>query len=747
MEGLAAAGGVITVVSLAGQVVQGCKYLHTIFEDAKDAPTEVRLLNTELAIIDSISTKFATSAPDDAEHRAALDFCNEAIYKLRDLVDKYSILTGTGRRKWSTRLGLALNNTKIMKYLNRLREAKGHLERFQTLWVSLRIEHNETRSDIRQLGYSLQRINSSNSQITAMVAQTHDKVDGISCVAEEMKHLLQNMAGQFMLQKDRSLTNDGQTERCIANALESILENSLKKHFQEALEYQSSFQRHSSQPEAPYDTLPNNMKSLNASTKASIIDNERSQLEKILAEFSGEIQTMECPDFELTSKYSTQIGQVLMRTSSRTYLSRDDLETTLLNFVPFPNPNAQELSSDDELPITVRRMEILLLPGSWKWARGATIRLHQMAGSSTNNSNLTFQMENFSDSRSLPRQLKEKTVLKEIVDNESIFLRSNGTRLNSSPLLLYTAFKTAFVAQQMCSEQPRRRIRDVTNPISIIRQSPDTEVNDVLDLVNLWIESGLSLEFYQDIFPGELDNMEKSCKAVFQPGNIRLSGFEKLRHEYVYTLVIKMFEEYTTDQCQVRYSLHDVHANHWDRYQGMAFSALGVIVLNDDALFESMLLYLNDEIEGLRLPFPMIHIGNILPDLIYSILSRLVEFLNFLRDGWFGWRIIYRKPIGFQHNVEFMDKYLYHGLFDLSGTISTNFLKLFTSFNYFQRLASAHEIRIAPNEIVDILEIYIMLKIYNNYSDWLKKKKMFRTNNRRSQYKRRNKHTQKIIIP
>jgi len=134
MEGLAAAGGVIAVVSLAGQVVQGCDYLYTIFEDAKDAPTEVRLLMTELAIINSISIKFEASTPDNADHLAALDFCNEAIRKLRNLVDNYGILTSTGScRKWGKRLGLALSTSKILKHLTRLREAKGHLEHLQNM--------------------------------------------------------------------------------------------------------------------------------------------------------------------------------------------------------------------------------------------------------------------------------------------------------------------------------------------------------------------------------------------------------------------------------------------------------------------------------------------------------------------------------------------------------------------------------------------------------------------------------------
>ena len=130
MEGLAAAGGVIAVVGLAGQVLQGCGYLRSVFENADNAPAEVRLLIMELTIIESIIR--ATSKNN--ENQDALDFCNEAVAKLRKVVDKYGVLDGVNKcKKWGTRLAMALSSDKIMKHLRRLREAKGYLQHLETM--------------------------------------------------------------------------------------------------------------------------------------------------------------------------------------------------------------------------------------------------------------------------------------------------------------------------------------------------------------------------------------------------------------------------------------------------------------------------------------------------------------------------------------------------------------------------------------------------------------------------------------
>jgi hypothetical protein len=130
MEGLAAAGGVIAVVSLAAQVLEGCSYLKDIFDKADTAPREIRLIANELAIIQSI----VRSTPNSDEHQDELDFCQERLSKLRKIIDKYGDLDGTKRRRqWGKRLGMALNVDKIEKHVVHLREARRYLERIQNL--------------------------------------------------------------------------------------------------------------------------------------------------------------------------------------------------------------------------------------------------------------------------------------------------------------------------------------------------------------------------------------------------------------------------------------------------------------------------------------------------------------------------------------------------------------------------------------------------------------------------------------
>ncbi|TGO51981.1 hypothetical protein BCON_0150g00130 [Botryotinia convoluta] len=570
MEGLAAAGGVIAVVSLAGQVTQGCNYLHTVFEDARDAPIELRLLNNELSIIESISTKFAASIPDHPEHLAALDFCNESIHKLRDVVDEYGILTGVGKyTKWGPRLALALNASKILKHLNRLREAKGHLEHLQNV-----SKHDETKLKIENLRNSIQQLNSSNSQISAIVNYSHAKVDGIASTAKETRLILQNMADKFVNQTERSLESDHLIEKRVVDAVELILENSLKKHFRETIDLQSSSSIRSPHLEACHHMPPSNLKSWNPSLENPSIISQKSELECILAELSGEIQTVECPDFERTSKYSTRIGQVLVRTVSKTYITLDEIEMENIQFNPSPMLNAQELSSVDEFPITITRTEILLLPGSWEQARGATIKLYDMASPSIINSTLTLQMRSFSDSRSqLPKYLDKRVAAVNVLDNKFTVSQPTGVKVTASPFLLYTAFRTVFVAQQVRHGKARpRKYRKPRHSTSLLRQSPDSEVNDVLELITLWIESGLSLE-YQDIFMSEPDRTGKTQESIFRQGFNRLSIIQRLRHEYVHELVMETHNAYDAGNYQTLHSLHRVHAKYGARYSAIASPA------------------------------------------------------------------------------------------------------------------------------------------------------------------------------
>ncbi len=80
----------IAVVSLAGQVVQGCNCLCEFFENAITAPREIRLLAIELSIIG----RLVRATPDIEQHKEELDFCQERLLKLRKVVEEYGDLDG-----------------------------------------------------------------------------------------------------------------------------------------------------------------------------------------------------------------------------------------------------------------------------------------------------------------------------------------------------------------------------------------------------------------------------------------------------------------------------------------------------------------------------------------------------------------------------------------------------------------------------------------------------------------------------
>lgn len=66
----------------------------------------------------------------------------------------------------------------------------------------------------------------------------------------------------------------------------------------------------------------------------------------------------------------------------------------------------------------------------------------------------------------------------------------------------------------------------------------------------------------------------KRLSRIFQPGIMRLSKFETLRHEYMYNLVTKMVVEFDAGQSQMFHTLHAIHADYWDRCLTMVSPSL-----------------------------------------------------------------------------------------------------------------------------------------------------------------------------
>jgi succinate dehydrogenase/fumarate reductase flavoprotein subunit len=121
---------------LAGQIVQGCSYLRAIFDEANNAPKEIRLLTAQIAIIERMVaftnlSQSSNFAQQDTEYQDALDFAMEVIRKLKKIVDKHAELDEAGKyRKWGRRLAWALSADSIGKHLRGLKDAQNHIQQY-----------------------------------------------------------------------------------------------------------------------------------------------------------------------------------------------------------------------------------------------------------------------------------------------------------------------------------------------------------------------------------------------------------------------------------------------------------------------------------------------------------------------------------------------------------------------------------------------------------------------------------------
>jgi hypothetical protein len=134
MEAVAGASSIIAVVGLAGQVVQGCGYLNSIFGGMKDAPHDLALIIRELEFIQQVAGALRDEnfrnnpAPMGWDPTPALEFCIEAIGKVQKLVLAYGGPNGVvDHMKLRKRVQMGMSQDKIRKHLGRLERAKTHL--------------------------------------------------------------------------------------------------------------------------------------------------------------------------------------------------------------------------------------------------------------------------------------------------------------------------------------------------------------------------------------------------------------------------------------------------------------------------------------------------------------------------------------------------------------------------------------------------------------------------------------------
>jgi hypothetical protein len=104
----------------------------------------------------------------------------------------------------------------------------------------------------------------------------------------------------------------------------------------------------------------------------------------------------------------------------------------------------------------------------------------------------------------------------------------------------------------------------------VARKSFDDEVNDVLEVIQLWINSEFDAHFYKEAFPGDMGQkvqIEKECQAIIKTGS---RGLQKLRLDYTFHAVSKLVAQCDKSPNQERVDLDAIHMVYWDQTQLLA---------------------------------------------------------------------------------------------------------------------------------------------------------------------------------
>ena len=124
-EALGIAGSVVSFVGLVGQVMQGVVFLHGFLGDIKDAPEDIRDLNTALKLLAEVLGDIQKDGEGSDSLREAIIYCESWVSKLKGLVERHALISSqpAGGKAWS-RMGVAFRNKKFRKYINGLEAAK-----------------------------------------------------------------------------------------------------------------------------------------------------------------------------------------------------------------------------------------------------------------------------------------------------------------------------------------------------------------------------------------------------------------------------------------------------------------------------------------------------------------------------------------------------------------------------------------------------------------------------------------------
>ena len=131
-EALGVAGSIVGLIGLAGQILQGCKYIGNLLDSIRDAPNDLRELQREAKIFEQTSRRFQELLHDvESIHDCSQLLNIDAILTMersKDAVDEVWKLFGKysgngGKARWrSVKAAIAKDN--IEKSVLRLYRAR-----------------------------------------------------------------------------------------------------------------------------------------------------------------------------------------------------------------------------------------------------------------------------------------------------------------------------------------------------------------------------------------------------------------------------------------------------------------------------------------------------------------------------------------------------------------------------------------------------------------------------------------------
>lgn len=310
--------------------------------------------------------------------------------------------------------------------------------------------------------------------------------------------------------------------------------------------------------------------------KQPLLNNRLSELDQRLADLFNTPSASTSRGFvdeavsemEKASKYKAWLGEVYMRTVAMRYTSAGQISDAA-----FPEWSSL-ISEPIKFPATVTRTEILLLPRTWGRNRGGTITCNRISGTSSEASDISFEIHTFnSDHGANDRNQYNSPYMNGVSSME--MSRPDQLKKNisdTSQSLLFTAFRAGFIAINAC-KSGKIKTKELSLETPLPRSSFDEEINDILELVHLWLSSGLEADFYKDAFPSDTTAIKQRSESVFNAVNRRTVSLERLRHEYILRLILEIMAKCSGGNWLEGKDLYAIHQNHWERCQHIVLSS------------------------------------------------------------------------------------------------------------------------------------------------------------------------------